>query len=378
MLPLLFPALSNWRAPWACAFDAPVKKQGFVLVMTLWILAAITIVAGFFALWVERALTSATQMQAEVQAQIDIHSTRETVAYLFASRWFTVAGLTLPESDDEGRLRAYSDEEVRSYGIAPIGTELRFDDQVYQGLGQARFSIQDQDGLMTLDAANPYTSPRIFARFLDLLGVDPAQRDPLIAKLADYQDPDDFHRINGAESTHYQEAGQLPPTNRLLRTPLEVKRVLDWPEQTVLWRDGLWEHLTKAHGTVYANANTAPAIVLQAVYGWPPELAQHVIGVRPISDYQILRELGVAMDGRVEPPPIFSSRFFRLSFWHEHSARMQRIFFELNHGSDHSPWQVQYAYDFPLRAAYAATPPLFPDTALLQSHVTQSSPVPWK
>ena len=343
------------------------RHAGFVLVATLWILAMLTVAVGFFAQWTQRVVENVIQVQHDIGADKDLYSTRQTLMYLALTRWYSVAGVTLPETDDKARWEQYTNEDMWGYGIVPVGTEIRLDDTVYQGLGTARFALQDEAGLLSLDAANPYTSPRIFERFFASLGIDPARRGPLLAKLADYEDVDDLTRLNGAESRHYKEAHELPPTNRALRTPLETMRILEWPKQLSLWPEGRWEDLTKPFGTVYVNINTAPASVIQAVYDWPPALVKKIMRVRPLSSAQALRELGIPLDGKTGPPQIFPSGNLRLTLWGKEASSMQRFHVRLNHIASRMPWRIEYAVHLPVRNEYRRASAALPKTGLFST-----------
>ena len=72
-------------------------QRGFVLVATLWLLAIMTIGAAFFAAWTEKAVRLAGDLQAGIQADIDMRSTEATVLYLLGTQRMTLAGLTLPD-----------------------------------------------------------------------------------------------------------------------------------------------------------------------------------------------------------------------------------------------------------------------------------------
>jgi len=101
-----------------------------------------------------------------------------------------------------------------------------------------------------------------------LLGVAEDLQAPLVAKLKDYIDLDDLHRLNGAESFHYRQRNLPPPTNRFLSNPMECKRILGWAEQSGLWKDLALAQLTNTILPVNPNFNTAPVKVLQVI--WMP------------------------------------------------------------------------------------------------------------
>jgi general secretion pathway protein K len=363
------PDLYPWHAAQVYAFSPrPFIHKGFVLVMTLWILAAITIAVGFFALWVERHLHSANEIRTELEAQIDMHSTRETLLYLFGAQRRTVGGLTLPQEQQEERKALIENEDGDwYYDTRAIGTEIRLDDRIYQGIGNIRFTLQDHDGLLEIN----HSSSDVLERLLGLIGIETEHRAPLLAKLKDYTDEDDFHLINGAESYHYAQAEQFPPSNRLLRVPLESARVLTWRQQTSLWQNNELEHLTTTLGSGRININTAPAQVLQAAYHFTPETVARIIAQRPIPDmWTFYQVLGVSPDDeQFDRFKIFPSLSVRLSLWQHGSQQMQRIYLRILPEVilPKRPWQIQYLSVLPLREAYRHAEAVFPHTDLFYS-----------
>lgn len=318
-------------------------QNGFILVATLWVLAAMTVAAGFFSLWVQHGVEIARQAQLSAQAEIDLYGTRETLLYLLTTQGAGVNGIALPQSG--------VNEQI--HNVYQATHLLRLDDTAYQGLGDTGFALQDENGLLEIN----YFYPPHLRRFLGLSGIDSGQRDPLIAKLSDYTDVDDLHRINGAESYHYKKAGRLPPTNRRLRTNLEVKRIIGWDEQESLWRNGDWEHFTTVAGVTMININTAPERVLLAVYGITRPLAKKIIAKRPFMDFDDMVQRLKIPSTQVERDEsmFYPSRFLRMSLWRKDSPVMQRLHIKLRPLADkRQPWDVTYQLELPKRSEYSA------------------------
>jgi general secretion pathway protein K len=70
--------------------------------------------------------------------------------------------------------------------------------------GVSRVRLTDEGGKININRVNEETLRRIFTN----LGIDPARRDILVDSIMDWRDPDDLHRVNGAESDYY---GTLSP-----------------------------------------------------------------------------------------------------------------------------------------------------------------------
>jgi type II secretory pathway component PulK len=340
------------------------SQQGFILAATLWILAIVTLAAGFFSLWTQEIVAIAQARQTELQGQIDMHSTQSAVFYLLASQRFTMAGVTLPEKPtsldfEKPITRKFAGFD--GFSILPIGGELGLDDRVYFGYGHTYFALQDSGGLIHLN----YPSGQMLSRLLGLVGVQPELREPLIAKLIDYIDIDNLHQLNGAEIYHYQKRNAPPPTNHPLISPLEVQRILDWNEQLNPLQLQLFGQMTTTSGMRYAlypNVNTAPAMVLQSVYGMDAETAERLIQARqiiPLTSFSAASAVaGFPIGVDEENAIIFPQPILRLTLWYQGSQRMRQICFKLTHDADgKKPWQIETSLDFRLLDFYAKATP---------------------
>ena len=72
------------------------------------------------------------------------------------------------------------------------------------GAGVFRVRLVDEGGKININRMNEEALRRIFTN----LGLDNQRRDILVDSIMDWRDPDDLHRINGAESEYYST--QLP------------------------------------------------------------------------------------------------------------------------------------------------------------------------
>jgi general secretion pathway protein K len=346
-------------------------NKGFILVLTLWLLAILTIAASFFALWTERMIEQTRIAQQDIQGEIDMSSTQATVLYLFATQRYTFAGLLVPTALNPQPMSFLSDDDFaklledpnykggsgQQFTYTPAGGEIHLDDRVYQGQGMARFAVQDEGGLINLNSA----SEAMLSRLMGLLGIAAEWRSPLIAKLQDYTDFDDLHHINGAETYEYQQENLPPPTNRPLTTPWEVQNVMDWKKYPSLWKDGIWAQLTCVNYYGLPRANTAPNLVLQAAYGFNQEAAQRIVAAREIqpiySEMDLERVSGMAI--AVDPMDMvyFPSDQLRLTLWYNNATRIRQIHLQLTpYADEKKPWEIDHRLDLPFLAGYAGIP----------------------
>lgn len=340
------------------------NKKGFILVATLWILAMLSIAASFFALWTQRAVTIAQDRQADIQGKIDMQSTQANIIYLLTTRRFTIAGITLPSQSKiiDKNNKNYEEE----YTILPVGNEIAMDDRSYFGHGKALFALQDEGGLINIH----FETEDTLARLLGLLGVEPKWQQPLIAKLKDYVDLDDLHRINGAESYHYKQRNLPPPTNRYLFHQTELQRILDWKEQSVLWKNHQLRQLTHLWIAARPNVNTAPSLVLQAAYNISAEAARRIIKMRETQPFYYTSRVSQIAG---EPLDIDSldvnwiAGAPRITLWYDGAQRMRQIYIRLTPNAvNRKPWQIEFDLEFKLLPTYTKKTPHHVQTTIFK------------
>jgi len=341
------------------------NQKGFILVATLWILAMLSIAASFFALWTQRTVNIAQTRQMDIQGEIDLLGTQANIVYLLTTQRFTIGGLTLPDVSLD---KAQEEMDYDDISILPIGNEIALDDRPYFGHGKAFFAIQDEGGLININLETRHT----LGRLLGLLGVEANLHEPLIAKLKDYIDMDDLHRINGAESYHYERRNLPPPTNRYLFHQMEIQRILDWGEQSTLWENHQLKQLTHLWLAVRPNINTAPSLVLQAAYNISEKSAESIIKMRETQPFyspgMTFNVTGEPLDLDPDEENISPSSFLRLTLWYAGAQRMRQVYMRLMHNvEDRKPWQVEYRLEFELLPVYTEKLPHHAKTTLFNS-----------
>lgn len=339
---------------------------GFVLAVTLWLLAGIAVVVGVVTIWSLDAVRDAARDREGVAEQLAILSTRDTLIYLAATRDMTLAGLpTEPLADDERATRLL--REFGGLDRTPIGGELRLDGSVYQGLGGTFFAVQDEAGLFSLT----FPQGRDIDRFLASQDIAreqiPNLRDPLL----DYTDFDNLRHLHGAEAREYERESLPVPPNRRLLLPAELGRIIGWrdlPEATL-------RTLVATSTTFYAgalNMNTAPESLLPGVLAGCPETCATFLARRAqrpfTSSYEIESLLGVrlpgdnAVDYRYAP-----SDTLRLTLWGRTGAAWRYHVRLAPLADQHAPWYVLAAYPADRPSLDASAQPtdsdLFADTA---------------
>ena len=127
------------------------------------------------------------------------------------------------------------------------------------------------------------------------------QRDILVDSILDWRDPDDFHRMNGAENDYYRSLpepydcknGDFDSVEELLlvrgMTPeLFYGKKGEDQEAPVI---GLKDIFTVFSTVDRVDVNSAPAEVLTALFGFPFQLAKTVTEARGEGGFSSLNDL---------------------------------------------------------------------------------------
>lgn len=295
-----------------------VRQQGFVLAVTLWILAIITIGASYFAERVTASLSLARQSSEATEALLDIANTRAEILFRLGTTRFTVHGL----------------------GPAP-DSAIALDNRPYRGTGQDIVRLQDSRGLLNIN----FIQPEMLLRLLGQMGVAAENRGAMLDTLRDYTDTDKLRHLNGAEVAEYQAQGLPPPPDDWLLSPYQLQNIIGWREQAMLWKNQkLSEIVTTARVSGF-NPNTAPREVLAALPGSSPELADKLIQARGLSPfYNDVQMNAVAGQAMLDPESLsfFPANSIRLSFESDKTPWALRYQVTLTPFADHAPWRIDY------------------------------------
>lgn len=328
------------------------RQSGFVLAVTLWLLAAIAVAVGLMTLWALQEVREATVARERTEDALAMHGTRDTVLYLAATRDLTLAGLpTRALADDERAIRLL--DEFGAFKHDPVGGELRLDGQPYAGLGHAVFALQDEAGLFPL----VWPTPEALDAFLLAQGVEREQVPRLRDALLDYIDLDTLRRLNGAEAREYELEKRPPPPNRRLLLPGEALRVLGWEQLPAARRQALPDLVSTFHGTA-VNLNTMPEALLPI---WIPGCPENCTALverrrqRPFtSSFELQNLLGIRLPGDDGADYRYlASEHLRLTLWGR-TGSAWRIHVRLTPFADQAaPWSVLAAYPVPRPALHA-------------------------
>lgn len=325
-------------------------QKGFVLVVTLGIVAAITVVATFFGERVAEAVRLADRASRLCDGLVAMESGRAEIMFRLAT---------------EQRSR-------RGFGVEGASLTI-IDGRYYRVGGQALVAVQDLSGLLNVN----YPHVPILRRLLSIYGVPSEYHDRLVDTLRDYTDPDDFHRLNGAERDDYLRQGLPPPANDWLVTVEQLAGVAGWQEQPSLWRDPAFTSVVSSSSSALLNLNTAPAEVLAALPGATMEWASQVVTAREVAPLRLLAELGAVAEGLPqdlkETLAFFPGDGMRITIAHVDVPWAARHELTLTPTDPDSPWRVDVALSVPRSKNLPTNAPLLPPTQFSEDRAAPSA-----
>jgi type II secretory pathway component PulK len=213
-------------------------QQGYVLIMVLGAVALIAVVAARFAQRIDELRQQTATLQSHAQQRLEMGNALAAALYMVTTRHIGPAG----------------------HGPV-LEPELHSDNRVYRLATGGEVQLQDQRGLMPLNAFERLQ----LARLLHAHGVSAQDSDAWIDVLQDYQDTDTLKRLNGAEAPEYAALGLPPPRNDWLISARELNRMPHWRDRPAVVE--AIERVSSTGRQAVLNPNTAPLALLAA---WLP------------------------------------------------------------------------------------------------------------
>ena len=318
------------------------RHRGFILVVVLWVLLALTVMASALAAWVSRTTEQASLMAADTRDLVDQQSTLATIQFLAATRPLSPSGLFIGE-DIASLLNLSADDPFAGLPLVPPDQAMPLDDRPLRGFGETVFGIQDEQGLLSLRAVNVDLVDRV----LEALGVSTFRRRTLVARLADQTRHQTAPGLLGAGRREYEIAGYRPLPRRDLLAPLEVRSILGWQAEEALWEDHRWRDGTTVLAEGALNVNSAPGWLLELLPEFGTAGAAAVVRQRQGHPIRSLGELNrhtrVPVDTfqySVNPAPVL-----RITLWSSQTQRGSRYHLRLLPFVEVSgPWRIELAY----------------------------------
>lgn len=286
--------------------------RGYVLVTVMVAMVLLALLAARLDRRVALFRESTLQWDGWVQAQSDLAGGRDELLFMMATRHLTPLG----------------------FAGAPL---LRVDGRPYRLGSGVHVSVQDLRGLISIISYDP----GVMTRFLVAQGVPEREVAPLLDKLADYNDLDNLHRLNGAEAAEYAAAGLPAPRNDWPMSAYELSLMLGWREHPQLWERAS-DHFTAVRDG-WLNPNTAPPAVLAALPGATPQAVQALLGLREQGVHIHSAQMLLALTGLQladDPTAFHPGLFYRLRLWRPKDARAVEYTVMLMPDAPLLPWLI--------------------------------------
>jgi len=164
------------------------------------------------------------------------------------------------------------------------------------------YTVQMEDGYYTIrimDEAGHVNinsvSDIILKNLLLNVGVQAEEVDTIVDSIMDWKDPDDLHRLHGAESDYYMSLPTPYKAKNANFDTLEELLLVKGVKPEILYgsgeKNGIIDFLTVNSISSQININAAPKEVLMAIPGMTPELADGIINYRQSKEIMGIQEI---------------------------------------------------------------------------------------
>jgi general secretion pathway protein K len=227
------------------------RPRGFALIAVLLVLAMVGILGAEFAYSMR---LEATSVRAYKDTLTSAHLAEAGVEQAIREIAGDVMHAVLAE---DGNLTFYNRARQELKRLPRTNVPL--------GAGQFSYRITDEEARLNLNASPPDRVERL----LQALGLEKSDRDTINDSLQDWRDPNEEHRLNGAESDDYYLKLPLPYRAKnanldSISELLQIKGVTPAVYHGTAGKPGLAAYVTvKSPGQV--NLNTASCVVLRAL-----------------------------------------------------------------------------------------------------------------
>lgn len=171
---------------------------------------------------------------------------------------------------------------------------------VQMGDGYCTIRIMDESGHVNINSV----SDIILKNLLLNVGVQAEEADTIVDSIMDWKDPDDLHRLHGAESDYYMSLPTPYKAKNANFDTLEELLLVKGVTPEILYgsasggeKNGIIDFLTVNSISSQINVNAAPKEVLVAIPGMTPEIADGIITYRQSKEITAAQEIQGILGG---------------------------------------------------------------------------------
>lgn len=320
------------------------SEQGFILPLTLWVIAAIGLAVVAVNEWVSQAIDNANVLKRRADSELALANIQNELVFAIGTRPMTYRGMEVGRPTEE-----IDRTDAMALMTADFQSDryIRLDGTPYRMESDEDFTVQlfDGRGLINMNSVSANYLRRLLAYF-DL--PEPVQNS-MINSLEDYTDRDDLTRISGAEERDYLRLGRRAPANTWLSTPMEAQFVMGWDQVPALWQRDLDEPLLTTCRVTGFNPNTASREAL--ISSFPnllEESIQAILEQRAERPFRNIREFAAAANVAIRDEPFFYTfgpgACIIVEVTHRDSGERSRFSLTIdNFSAKTKPWRIDYA-----------------------------------
>jgi general secretion pathway protein K len=266
------------------------ESKGVALIMVLWVIAILSVVVFefCFAMRTEVHITNnyKEELQCYAMAKGGIERAITELIYKHDPRVQQIRKTLLSQESAQDQKEWVADG--RSYPL-PFNQ------------GTCEMRIMSEAGKVNINIVSEFMLRKIIGQ----LGLEGEDKDIVVDSILDWRDPDDFHRVNGAESEYYQSLkepyncknGNLDSVEELLLirgvTPdlFYGRKGIKKEEEGSVDRMGLKDIFSIYSFGEQIDINSATPLVLNVVLGIPKEVSQQIVKAREEKTFENQQDL---------------------------------------------------------------------------------------
>ncbi len=238
-----------------------LSESGIALLVVLWVLTILTVIVFSFSFMTRTETLSTASFKGGMEKKFIAEGGMErAITELFYRN-------------------VYKNQTIEFEGLEV----WQVDGTSYTGqLGDGTYTVQitDESGKVHINSASDVVLKNLFLN----TGLSDEEADTIVDSIMDWKDPDDLHRLHGAESDYYQSLQNPYKAKNARFDSLEELLLVKGMTADILYgnseRKGIIDFMTVHARRNRININAAPLEVLMAIPGMTPELAEGVISSR--------------------------------------------------------------------------------------------------
>jgi hypothetical protein len=327
-------------------------NRGFVLPLTLWVIALMGLAVAAINAWVTTATENARALQAKIANELAMSDLKNELVYDIGSRSMTQRGIEIGSDVDPENGTSDTNDMDAMFQTKETSAYIALDGRPYVFASNPDYVVQlyDARGLINLNSAGQVYTQRL----LSLFDVPETLRNQLPDTLADWMDDDDLTRLAGAEKNDYERLQRHPPSNARLMTPLEVQSVLGWDRVPQIWQADLDTPLFTTCAIAGFNPNTASeTALLTYVVGITKESVAQVLEQRRKEPFRATRDFmdaaGVTLPNEAFFLSLIPGGCVVVELTNTVTNERTRFSLSVLRVIQGQPWQVDYALRLPPR-----------------------------